>query len=284
MKKRRSIVEIQAKQARKRQRGRRLLILSIMFIGVIFSTVAVLAVLNWQDTNAVTASQLETINENATLRETNINSALVEQEKEPKEDNVYWSLTKMNLLDVNLNRLRSINKETVGWIQLAGTKISYPYVQHSDNEYYLKHSFDGSRNSAGWIFLDSHNKTDLSNKNNILYAYSRLDNNMFGDLRGILDSGWLSNREHFVVRTATEGQNGIWQVFSIYHIEKEITDYLKNNFSSDSEYKQFLTKITRRSLYNFSSSPSTKDYILTLITSYNDIENMVLHAKLIKYN
>ena len=33
------------------------------------------------------------------------------------------------------------NQDTVGWIKIEGTKIDYPVVKYTDNEYYLKHDF-----------------------------------------------------------------------------------------------------------------------------------------------
>lgn len=279
----RSVQEIQAAQARRRRRKTSLPIFAIMFFGVVFATVAALGILNWRDDNANTAEQIAKIEENATLRETDVNSELVEQETDPKEDDIYWTFTKMDLLDVNLNRLKKLNADTKGWVQVVGTNVNYPFVQTTNNDFYLKHSFDGTRNSAGWVFLDYRNSEKLDAKNNILYAHGRLDTTMFGDLRHILDNGWLSNRENFVVRTSTETENALWQVFSIYHLP-ETSDYLKVDFASDDEFKQFLNKITRRSAYNFFANPSTSDRILTLSTCYNDTERMVLHAKLIKYN
>ena len=279
----RSVQEIQAKNARKRQRENRALILVIMFFGVVFSTVAALGILNWRDDNANTEQQIALAEENATLRETDINSELVEQKTDPAEDNIYWSFIKMNLLDVNLNRLKALNPETKGWVQVPGTNVNYPFVQTTNNDYYLKHSFDGSKNSAGWVFLDYRNNSNLTDKNNILYAHGRLDTTMFGGLRNIMNNGWLSDRANFAVRTSTEGRNAIWQVFSIYHLEAT-SDYLKTTFDTDEEFQKFLTKITRRSLYDFSSKPNVSDTILTLSTCFNDTERMVLHAKLIKYN
>ena len=281
--KKHSVQEIQTRHARKRQREHRIPILIAMFFGVVFATVALLGILNGRDDNANIEQQIAVINENATLRETDLNSELIEQSKTPEDDDIYWTFAGMNLLDVNLHRLKSINKDTKGWIQVAGTNINYPFVQTDNNDYYLKHAFDGTRNAAGWIFLDSRSNPDLKGRNNVLYAYGRLDIAMFSDLRNILNNGWLSNRANFVIRTSTEGGNAIWQVFSIYHLE-ETSDYLKFDFASDEEFQKFLNKITRRSAYNFFANPTVADRILTLSTSYSETERMVLHAKLIKYN
>ena len=269
--------------AKRRQREHRILILAIMFVGVVFSTVAVLGILNYDRDHNATEQQIALTAENATLRETDINSEVIEPEEDLDERNPYWSFIKMKLLDVNLNRLRAINPETKGWVQLSGTNVNYPFVQHADNEHYLKHTFDGSYNSAGWVFLDYRNKEDLSDRHSILYAHGRVDTTMFGDIRNLLASGWLSNRNNFSIRTSTQNENAMWQVFSIYHLPTT-TDYLKISFSTDAEYDNFLKMITKRSAYNFNSAPTTSDRIITLSTCYSETERMVVHAKLIKYN
>ena len=52
--------------------------------------------------------------------------------------------------DINFEELKKNNDEVVAWIQVPGTNINYPVVKHSDNSYYLNHSFDKSFNNAGW--------------------------------------------------------------------------------------------------------------------------------------
>ena len=43
----------------------------------------------------------------------------------------------MNLINVDFNKLKNINDQTKGWIQVNGTNINYPFVQADNNEYYL---------------------------------------------------------------------------------------------------------------------------------------------------
>ena len=68
------------------------------------------------------------------------------------------------VIGVDFTPLIAINPEVVGWIQVKGTNINYPFVQHSDNSYYLKKSFDRSYNSAGWDYLSSIIRYERMNK------------------------------------------------------------------------------------------------------------------------
>lgn len=205
---------------------------------------------------------------------------IIEQEKVPLDD-PYWEYVQMNLIDVDFNDLKNINPSTIGWIQVNGTNINYPFVQTNDNKYYLNHSFNKSKNSAGWVFMDYRNNISVLDKNTIIYAHGRLDNTMFGSLKNILTSGWLNNKNNYIVKLSTEYENNLWQVFSIYKI-KTTNDYLQISFISNESFLEFTNKLIKRSNFNFNTKVNENDKILTLSTCYNEKEKVVLHAKLIK--
>ena len=206
------------------------------------------------------------------------NTEIIKQEKIPKF-NSYWDYIKMNMLDVDFSELKKINYNVKGWIQVNGTNINYPFVQANDNKYYLTHSFDKSWNSAGWLFLDYRNNY-TNNKNTIIYARGRTDKTMFGSLKNVLSNEWLNNRNNYIIKISTEKGNSLWQIFSIYHIPTT-SDYLQTDFSSDTEYLDFLKMLLNRSTYNFNTSVNSNDKIFTLSTCYNNSDKMVVHAKLI---
>ena len=79
----------------------------------------------------------------------------------------------------------------------------------------------------------------------------------------------------------TEKENTLWQIFSVYKIVEE-SYYITTDFASDSEYQEFLDTIKGRSLYDFNTTLTTDDKVLTLSTCYSDTERTVVHAKLIK--
>lgn len=192
----------------------------------------------------------------------------------------YWYYMSMSMLDVDFNVLKAKNSDTAGWIRVNGTNINYPYVHYTDNSYYLKHSFDGSYNSAGWVFLDYRNDPDSYGRNNILYAHGRLDNTMFGSMKRLVTPSWYNNSNNYVIKTSTEGHNALWQVFSVYTILPE-SYYIKTRFDDES-FATFLNTVTSRSVHDFGVVPTIEDKILTLSSCYDDTRRVVLHAKLIK--
>ena len=206
---------------------------------------------------------------------------IIKQIEEPAKANPYWDYIKMNMIDVNFNELKSINKDVIGWIQVNGTNINYPIVQANDNKYYLTHAFNKSYNHAGWIFMDYRNNAKSMSKNTIIYGHARLDTTMFGSLKNIVKSNWYNNPDNYVIKLSTEYENTLWQVFSVYHI-KTTSDYLQTDFSNNKEYQKFLNKLINRSVFNFNTKINSTDNILTLSTCYSKTERVVMHGKLIK--
>jgi len=208
-------------------------------------------------------------------------STIIFQEEEIPKFNPYWDYINMKLVNVNFNELKKINNDTVGWLQLNGTNINYPFVQTKDNDYYLNHSFDKSGNGNGWVFLDYRNNVSEMDRNTIIYAHGGNDATMFGGLKNILKSTWVKDSDNFVVKLSTEEKNTLWQVFSIYRIPTT-SDYIQVNFNSDESFKDWALMLKDRSDYDFKTNVSQNDKILTLSTCYNDYDKVVLHAKLIK--
>lgn len=255
----------------------------VLLLIVLFAIIVVclVKIVFWLKDNKTTSEVVNDITNNTNIEEKqdDENTELVNKEEDTTSD--YWYYIKFPLIDVDINKLKEKNGDTVGWINVNNTNINYPYVQGKDNNYYLTHSFDKKYNEAGWVFLDYRNNKTLSNKNNILYAHSRLDKTMFGSLSKTLKSNWYNNKDNHIIRLSTETENTMWQIFSVYKIPEE-TYYITTNFNSDNDYQKFLNTIKERSIHNFNTNLTTEDKILTLSTCYSDTERTVVHAKLIK--
>ena len=175
---------------------------------------------------------------------------------------------------INFEKVLEKNNEVVGWLQVSGTDINYPYVKHNNNSYYLTHSFDKSNNDAGWIFLDYRNNINFEDKNTIIYAHNRIDGSMFGSLKNTLKEEWYNNQNNHIITIETLSNTFTFQVFSIYIIETT-DDYLDINMQEGYDL------LINRSIYNFDIQVTNEDKILTLSTCYNNQKKLVLHAKLI---
>jgi len=187
-----------------------------------------------------------------------------------------------NVYKIDFDALEQVNSDTVAFIKVPGTDIEYPIVKTTNNDFYLKHSFDKKYNAAGWIFADYRNKLDGTDKNIIIYGHNRRNGTMFSSLRNILNKQWHNNEENLKIQFITENQEFIYDVFSVYQIETE-DYYLRTEFSNDNEYTSFIETLKNRSIKNFNINLTTEDEILTLSTCANDNDyRVVLHARKVK--
>ena len=192
-------------------------------------------------------------------------------------DSYYATYSKM------FEELTNINDETVGWITVNKTKVNYPVVQHTDNNYYLKHDFKKNNNAYGWIFMDYRNNIYNMSDNTILYGHNSVkDAMMFGSLRYTTNESWYKNSENQIITFNTKVKNMKWRIFSIYKIPVT-NDYLYANFADRNEYQTFLNTLKGRSIYDFGVEVNSNDHILTLSTCGTSVaQRMVIHAVLIK--
>ena len=213
----------------------------------------------------------------------NKEETLPEEEKKEevkKEESIYDTYKKINLINVDFNKLKELNSATVGWIQVNGTEVNYPIVRALDNEFYLHRDFNDNYNSAGWIFMDYRNDPNNLDKNTIIYGHNRMDNIMFGTLMNTLKKSWFNNKDNHYVKLSTPTENSVWQVFSVYYI-KATSDYIQTEFINDSDYLDFINLIKGRSVHNFNLDVSSNDKIITLSSCYSKTERLVVHAKLV---
>ena len=211
------------------------------------------------------------------------------QEPDPEEENEpvyypndYWDYINVPYMDVNFDSLLQTNPDTVAWIKVEGTKINYPVVQSTDNDYYLHHDYRKNDNMAGWIFGDYRDDFTNFKYNTIIYGHNMNNKTMLGSLPdAVLSSSWQNNPDNHLIKLSTPTSNSIWKVFSVYTIEPEVY-YLKIPASAES-HQEFITTIKNRSIYNFNTDVTVNDKILTLSTCDNlGTKRVAVHAKLIK--
>lgn len=176
--------------------------------------------------------------------------------------------------------LQGINSDVIGWIQIPGTKINYPIVQGSDNEYYLTHTFSGEENSSGAIFMDAEIRDGFDDKNPIIHGHNLKSGAMFSRLnRYSRKSFWDANR--YIYITTPDGL-AIYQVFSAYTADPD-ADIYWYGFGSNEEFQEYLDRILSYSIFDAGISVTKEDRIVTLSTCTNDTtQRFVVHAKRIQ--
>lgn len=105
------------------------------------------------------------------------------------------------LSPINFEELRRINPDVVAWLVIPGTSIEYPVVQTTDNETYLKKTFDGGANAAGTIFLDYESRRDLAGFHSIVYGHHMKNKTMFTDLIKFKEEEFFKEHREIILYT-----------------------------------------------------------------------------------
>ncbi len=178
---------------------------------------------------------------------------------EPVEDDPNMELLK----DMDLEALREINPDVVGWIIIPESKINYPLMQGTDNDFYLNHTWDKRSNAVGSIFLEAQNSPDLTDFNTIVYGHNMKNGSMFGSLGKFASEYYRTPRPYVYVVS----DQGIYryEIFSFYKAQVDSFTY-NLSFDQDATKISFLLESKRSSLAETGVVPPPTDRILTLST------------------
>lgn len=176
------------------------------------------------------------------------------------------------------------NDDVTGWITIDNTNIDYPILQSNNNTDYLRTGFYGDYAIAGSLFLDYRNDISTSSAQNyVVYGHRVKDGSMFEDLTKYLDEDFLTANNLFTFDTLYESYDA--EIFAVYNTMIDF-NYIQTDFMSDEEYKNLLTEIQTRSIYETDVEVSADDQIITLSTCeytlHPDDSRLVIHAKLTK--
>lgn len=169
---------------------------------------------------------------------------------------------------VDFDTLLAANPETVGWLAIPDTEISYPVLQAGDNNKYLNTSFSGERSRTGAVFMDSNNTVHPLDKNTIVYGHHMTGReDMFGSLLRYNEKAYYDAHKWIQFDTIHK-QYGWWQVFAVIHLDVKAGgfDYLQQNFRDAAEFEAWIAQAKALSFYDTGVDVPTDAHILTLST------------------
>lgn len=179
-------------------------------------------------------------------------------------------------------KLGAMNDDLIGWLYIPDTKIQYPIVQGSDNDYYLTHTFDGTENACGCIFMDKDNKFDYSSDNTILHGHNMKNGTMFGSLREYEEKDYWQN--HRYIWILQEHKALKYEIFSV-GITEAASDVYTLEFGSTENFQNYIVNRTKLgAIFETGVNVTPNDKILTLSTCTSDTEvgRRVVQAKLVQ--
>ena len=169
---------------------------------------------------------------------------------------------------VSFAELQKINPEVFAWLTIDDTHIDYPLTQAEDNVKYVNTDVHGKFSLAGSIFLDCRNKSDFSDKNNIIYGHHMAKNAMFGEIEKFQEPSYFE--AHTYGKLYYEGKWHEVEFFAFVH-----TDAYDNIFydTSVTDVSGYLDYVKQHAAYLKETSFDQEGHYVTLSTCISDSTN-----------
>lgn len=187
-----------------------------------------------------------------------------------KDENPSDENTNINWPAVDFAALKEINPDIVAWVYIEGTEINYSVVRGTDNQYYLKHLFNGKWNSSGCIFLDSRNAPDFSDRHSIIYGHHTKNGTMFSGLTQYKKQEFY--QAHPTILLITPEQNIRVEIFAGY-VANVKDDAWEIALELDTKFEAWLEAARSRSCFESDMIPAVTDRIVTLSTCSYEFDN-----------
>lgn len=167
------------------------------------------------------------------------------------------------LAEIDLEALREINSDVIGWIGIPDTEVFYPVMQAGDNDYYLNHTWKKERSSVGAVFLDYRNPADFNGFHSILYGHQMRDGSMFGGLHKYADKAYME--EHPIIYIVTDTGVQKYTIFAAY--EADVRGIVYDMAAGEIDKRQeFIDYCLLHSADGAEAVPDADSHILTLST------------------
>lgn len=180
---------------------------------------------------------------------------------------------------ISWEKLRSINSEIKGWIEVPGAGISYPIVQGEDDNFYLTHSIDGKKDPFGSIFLGSGNRGDFRDSHSLVYGHNMEGGMMFANLNRYENPDFLTECPGFVITTPVRQFQ--YEIFSVEQAWEGGAAFQYGHKLGSEEYGEQQEWMKENSMYETGVFPNGQQRIVSLVTCNSRLDpdvRMVIHG------
>lgn len=174
---------------------------------------------------------------------------------------------------IDWEKLNTINKDIIGWIEIPNTIINYPILKDT-SLYYLNHNFEGKLNRNGAIFVRDDN---LLEKDEItIYGHNMKNGTMFANLANYLNQDFFKEHTKILIYTKDITYEG--EILSAYskgveeeknaikslNLSEKIEYYKNQGFNSKSitSNANKIIKLTTCSYINTNTNPTDQRYFV----------------------
>lgn len=179
---------------------------------------------------------------------------------------------------LQLEELQKENPEIIGYLEIQGTNISYPVLQTTNNDFYMKKNYKKEYSKDGSIFLDKDYNWEIPSSNLLIYGHNNKNGQMFCDLLNYKDESYYE--EHPTIKFTTNKEEAEYEIIAVflsrvyYKKEKNVFRYYYFiNAENEEEYNSFVENCKKESLYDTGKTAKYGDQLITLSTCSYHVED-----------
>jgi len=163
----------------------------------------------------------------------------------------------------SFKELQALNAEVIAWLSIYGTNIDYPVTQGPNNMKYIDTNAEGQYSLSGAIFLDSNNKKDFSDHNNILHGHHMAKKVMFGEIGNFADRKMFDEHRYGNLYF-DEKDHGI-EFFAFLHTDAYNTMVYTPGVK-EKDRQKYLDNLLAKAMYTRDIGMTADDQIVLLST------------------
>ena len=170
------------------------------------------------------------------------------------------------------------NPDTVGWIEIAGTKLDYPVMfTPEDEEKYIRKSFEGHFSIAGVPFIDKDCSLDPRSDNIIIYGHNMYDGTAFHTMLKYDQKNYWEKHPTFTFSTLYEEKT--YEIISCFYdrvylrTENVFKFYNFVDAEDEADFDNAIQQFKKKSLYDTGATAEYGDKLITLVTCAYHVDN-----------
>lgn len=232
----------------------------VLAVFIIFGTALAIRLAELQRGNNFYEQMEETLSSTAPISPAPPSAAAV-QPAGPKDREDESAPPKAHELSLRLSQFAGEYPGAAVWLQLPGTSLDYPVMLGTDNQFYLDHLPDGSKNILGSLFLDY--RTSEGGVHLIIYGHNGSGGKMFGLLKQYESRDYFL--EHKALTIATLDAVYVCPIFSVRRVEADGGAY-RLEFEDGGSLTDYINQAAAESLYQIDGELNGAARVLTLST------------------
>lgn len=162
---------------------------------------------------------------------------------------------------IDFEALLARNPDVKGWIDIPGTKVSYPILQGETNDTYIHSDIDKKDFRAGSIFIASENEDPFNDLNTVIYGHNMKNGSMFNNIKSFTEQDF-ANKHPYVYIYRLDGTVSRYKVVAAHIIPEE--SLLYNTQITD--IQGFYQEMLKTSSINVEFDQAANSPVVTLST------------------